>query len=293
MTTPVEAVKCIAPKSLDDYLEAIRQGDKLFKQYEITTPLRQAHFLAQALHETGGFRILRESMSYSAARLVEIFGVNRHSAAVTVAEAAGLAGDQEAIAERVYGLGNPRKASELGNIEPGDGFLFRGNGVLQTTGRGNHRCLGIACGLDFEGSPELVTSPEHALKPALQEWSEGNLNSFADKNDIRTITRRINGGFNGIAEREAWFNKLWPILKKSSQSPDAWRVSEEDAGVAWLQTALNDLGCAPKLVVDGRYGMATRQAVGAFQAAAGIVADGVYGPVTEAALKLKLGVVDS
>jgi putative chitinase len=79
------------------------------------------HILAQALRETGGFTILREKMNYSAPRLFEIFGVNRHSAAITAVEAERLAFQPEAIAERVYGLGNPRKASELGNTEPGDG----------------------------------------------------------------------------------------------------------------------------------------------------------------------------
>lgn len=74
--------------------------------------------------------------------MVEIFGVGRHFAAVTASEAARLAGHPEAIAERVYGLGNPRKARELGNTEPGDGFRYRGDGVLQTTGRGNHRRMG-------------------------------------------------------------------------------------------------------------------------------------------------------
>jgi putative chitinase len=151
-------------------------------------------------------------MNYSAPRLLEIFGVGKHSARVTKAEAAQLAHHPEAIAERVYGLGNPKKAKELGNTQPGDGFLYRGNGVLQTTGRGAHRRMGEAFGVDFEGNPNLVTAPEHALKPALQEWTEGNLNVFADKNDIRTITLRINGGLSGFAERKAFFKKLLPLL---------------------------------------------------------------------------------
>lgn len=98
-------------------------------------------------------------------------------------------GHPEAIAERVYGLGNPRKAMELGNIQPGDGFFYRGNGILQTTGRGNHRCMGAACGVDLETAPDLAITPEHALKPAPHEWTDSNLNVFADRNDIyRTIS---------------------------------------------------------------------------------------------------------
>lgn len=285
-----ETVRRIAPHASDNYLKAIGQG-ALFEKHGVTTPLRMAHFLAQALHETGGFTVLRESMNYSAARLVEIFGVNHHSAAVTESEAARLVGDPVAIAERVYGLGNPRKARELGNTQPGDGFLYRGNGVLQTTGRGNHRRMGLACEVDLEGNPELATAPEHALKPALSEWTENNLNAFADKNDIRTITLRINGGVTGLAEREEWFNKAWLLLKSDSQPAEAWEVSDEDEDVKRLQEALNDLGADPKLVVDGRYGPATRRAVKEFQAAAGIVADGIAGPVTEAAISLKLDAI--
>jgi putative chitinase len=210
---PIAALERLAPNARDGYLDAIRQGGPLFEQHGITTPLRMAHFLAQAMQETGAFTVLRENMNYSAPRMVEIFGVGKHSARVTKAEAALLAHHPEQIAERVYGLGNPKKAVELGNTEPGDGFLYRGNGILQTTGRGNHRRMGKACGVDFEGNPNLVTAPEHALKPALQEWTEGDLNVFADKNDIRTITLRINGGLNGFEERKAFFKKLLPLLK--------------------------------------------------------------------------------
>jgi putative chitinase len=284
-------VRRIALNAKENYLEAIRIGDALFEQHGITTPLRVAHFLAQALHETGGFTVLRESMNYSAERLIEIFGVNRHSAAITAAEAKALARNQEAIAERVYGLGNPYKANELGNAEPGDGFRYRGNGVLQTTGRGNHRRMGQACGVDFEGDPDLVTAPEHALKPALQEWTEGSLNTAADRNDIRTITKRINGGFNGLSDREAWFDKVWPLIKADEEPADAWKAGTEDDEVKWLQQALNDLGANPRLDVDGRYGPATKRAVMEFQTAAGLVTDGIAGPVTEAEIRLRLDTI--
>ncbi len=287
----VEIIRICAPNARSNYLEAIHQGNELFEQHGITTPLRIAHFFAQALHETGGFTILRENMNYSASRLVEIFGVNRHSAAVTVAEAEKLARKPEAIAERVYGLGNPRKARELGNTQPGDGFRYRGNGVMQTTGRSNHRRTGTACGIDFENNPDLVIAPEHALKPAIHEWTEGRLNLSADKNDIRTITRRINGGFIGLADRESWFNKIWPMVKDPDQPEEPWKASDEDNDVKWLQEALNDLGADPKLIVDGRYGPKTRKAVKDFQADAGLKVDGIAGPVTEAAIRLRLDTI--
>jgi len=287
----IKTVERVAPKAHNNYLEAIRRGEQLFNDHQITTHLRMAHFLAQALHETGGFRILRENMNYSAKRMLEIFGVGNHSAAVTPAEAASLANRPEAIAERVYGLGNPRKARELGNTMPGDGFRYRGNGVLQTTGRGKHKHMGDAAHVDFEGNPDLVTHPDHALKPALIEWTQNDLNAFADKNDIRTITRRINGGFNGLQEREAWFAKAWLLLKDVSDPTEAWEIGDGEDDVKDLQQALNDLGADPKLDVDGLYGPATRRTVREFQAAAGLKVDGIAGPVTEAAIKLRLDII--
>ena len=84
----INTVERIAPQAQNNYLEAIRRGEQLFNDHQITTPLRMAHFLAQALHETGGFNVLRENMNYSAKRMLQIFGVGNHSAAVTPAEAA-------------------------------------------------------------------------------------------------------------------------------------------------------------------------------------------------------------
>ncbi len=212
ITKTLAALSHVAPHARSNYLDAIRQGAPLFTQHGVTTPQRMAHFLAQAMQETGSFTVLRESMNYSAPRMLQIFGVGHHSAKITSAEAPILAHNERALAERVYGLGNPHKANELGNTEAGDGFLYRGDGVLQTTGRGAHRRMGQKCGLDFEGNPDLVTTSEHALKPALQEWSDGNLNHFADQNDIRTITLRINGGLNGFDGRKAFFARLLPLL---------------------------------------------------------------------------------
>jgi putative chitinase len=285
---PVDVLNRIAPiipNPLEDYRQAIRRGGALFDQAGITTPLRMAHFLAQVLHETGRFTVRRENMNYSAQRLFEIFGVNRHSAAVTHEEAFNLAHKPEQIAERVYGLGNPHKARELGNTQPGDGFSYRGNGLLQTTGRGAHREAGQAVAVDFEGNPDLATTPEHALKPALHEWTKNGLNALADRNNIRTITLRINGGFNGLPERLVLFDKVFRSLQPGA---DPVAAGDADDDVKSLQQDLNVLGADPRLAVDGRYGPATRNAVKDFQASVGIVADGIAGPVTRATIRLML-----
>lgn len=213
LTKTLAAINHLSDGPNPKYIQAIRNGGPQFESHGITTPLRMAHFMAQAMAETGGFTVLRESMSYSVPRMLKIFGEHHHSARVTAAEAPSLAHNEHALAERVYGFGNPTKAEELGNTEAGDGFRYRGNGVLQMTGRKAHRLAGEANGLDFEGNPDLATLPENALKPALKEWSDGNLNHFADQNDIRTITLRINGGLNGFDDRKTFFAELLPRLQ--------------------------------------------------------------------------------
>ncbi len=215
---PIDVVRKVCPRARASYLNAIENGDALFEAAGITTPLRLAHFLAQICHESGGLTIEWESGNYKAARILEIFGEGRHSAKVTPAEAERLAGDGPALFERVYGLGNPRKR-DLGNIEPGDGWRYRGGGLMQTTGRANYRRMGQKVGVDFEAHPEFVLSAEHALKPALAEWTEGKLNEAADRNDIRAITKRINGGYNGLADREAWFRKIRPVIDGVALAP--------------------------------------------------------------------------
>lgn len=277
----------IVPDALDDYREAIRRGGALFDDKGVTTPLRLAHFFAQVLYETDGLRLRHEDMVFTTAgRIFDVYGVGNHSAAVTHEEASDLVRQPEQLAERVYGLGNPHKARELGNTEPGDGFRYRGNGLLQMTGRAAHRETGQAVGVDFENNPDLATTPDNALKPALHEWTKDGLNTFADRNDIRTITLRINGGFNGFEDRQVYFNKLFPLLQPGA-SPEQL-IGDPDDDVTRLQQDLNTLGADPKLDVDGRYGRNTRSAVRDFQASAGIVADGIAGPVTKATIKLKL-----
>jgi putative chitinase len=245
---PIEIAKKLCPKARPSYLKAIEQGDALFAKHGITTPLRMAHFLAQAFHETGGLAIEWESGAYSAARLMQIFGVGKHSAGVNEYEAQKLAYKPELIFERVYGLGNPKKSRELGNVQPGDGYRYRGGGILQTTGRYNYRSMGQKCGVDFEAHPELVLSAEHALKPALAEWTAGKLNEKADADDIRAITKRINGGFNGLDDRINWFEKIRPLIDKvelkvsAPPPPDTEPVAPKPKGNVAKNTTSGTVG---------------------------------------------------
>ena len=288
MLRPVEVVAQIAPRAFPNYTRAFEAGDQAFAAAEITTPLRLAHFLAQALHETGRGSVLFESLYYTTAtRLLAIFGVGNHSAAIRPDEVDSLLRNEPALAERVYGLGNPRKAAELGNTEPGDGYRYRGGGLLQTTGRSNYGRMGAKAGADFEATPNLIVDPAYALAPALNEWQEGRLNDAADRNDLHRITLVINGGLNGLAGRQALFEAIWPLVGAGAAEP--WRVATDDEDTRWLQTSLNHLGAEPMLLVDGKTGPATEAAVRAFQAGHGLTVDGVAGGQTRTAIRLALG----
>lgn len=291
MARIVDIVRQIAPNALPNYMQAFAEGDPTFTEFGIDTPLRIAHLLAQMLHECGMGQITFENMSYSAPRIMVIFGVGVHSAAVTEAESVRLARNPERLAERVYGLGNPRKAKELGNTSPGDGFRYRGGGMLQTTGGGSYQRMGDLIGADFHGDPNLIVDARFALKPALFEWRAGKLNAAADRNDINTITRVINGGFNGLEERRKLFTRIFALVQAGGPKIDPSDTARPDASTKRLQRDLNDLGADPKLVVDGDYGAATRKAVKAFQEINKLAADGIAGPVTKEMIRLRLAVI--
>lgn len=224
---PIDVARKLCPGAKRSYLAAIEAGDALFARYGITTPLRLAHFFAQIFHESGGLTIDRESGAYRYETILKVFGAAQyarqyggkgHSAKITPAEARKLANMPvaqrgPALFERVYGLGNPAKARELGNTQPGDGWRYRGGGLIQTTGRANFRKRGKKCGVDLEANPDLITSAAYALLPALAEWAEGKLNAAADRDDILTITHKINGGENGLVDRKAWLKKLKATIK--------------------------------------------------------------------------------
>lgn len=213
MVTAQHIVGRFAPKARADYVRAFADGHGLLQAAGITTPLRLAHFMTQALHETGGLTFKVESGAYSARALGRMWDSgNWHryfcDRAACVAMAAQCKSDGGvALFSRVYGnrMGN-------GGAETRDGWTYRGRGILQTTGRGAYRRIGTRCGVEFERDPDLVTSAEHALKPALAEWTDRKCNAAADANDIERVTRAINGGAVGLKARRQWFARLWPFV---------------------------------------------------------------------------------
>jgi putative chitinase len=329
MTRAVDIIRQAAPRAKPGYLAACEAGDTLLQQNGIVTPDRFAQFFAQVLHETGGLTLDRESMNYSAERLLEVFGVGVHSAAITPDEAQRLARNETAIAERVYGLGNPKKATELGNTQPGDGFKYRGGGLLQTTGRANYRTMGLKCGIDFEKQPDLVVSAQFALLPALAEWTANNLNVLADSNDFLAISRAINLGNpkstrtpNGLADRANWLAKIRPladdfhltnegishaaVLPGDGTAPikidltggvaaaigdKVLRIGAQGDAIRAVQLALAKLGYA--LTGTGNFGGATETAVTDFQQRHNIEADGEVGAETARAIDRALAHPDA
>ena len=150
--------------------------DAAMIEFGIDTPDRQAMFLAQIGHESGGLHWLRE-----------IWGP-------TVAQ-----------------LGYEGRL-DLGNTEIGDGVRFRGRGLLQVTGRANYKSIGLALGLDLVDHPDLLELPENAARSAAYFWKSRGLNRFADEGDVKTCTRRINGGLNGYDQRLALYAKAQEAL---------------------------------------------------------------------------------
>jgi putative chitinase len=201
----VEIIRRVAPHARPDYVAAFDAGDAQLAAAQITTPPRLAHFLAQVLEETGGLTIATESGNYSAPRICAVWPSRFGS----IAAAEPYAHNAEKLFNTVY-------ANRMGNGPPasGDGFRYRGRGILQTTGRGSYRKYGQRYGVDFETNPDLVVAAEHALKPALAEWTDAGCNALADRDDIHAITKRINGGYTNFAERVRWLHVVKPLIDR-------------------------------------------------------------------------------
>ena len=160
-------------------------------RHDITTLLRKAHFLAQVCEESWGFSDMKE----------------------------------EASGEEYEGR------ADLGNTSPGDGPLYKGRGFIQLTGKANYRTYGKALGLDLLRHPELAENPRNAVESACEYWTKRHLNPLADKDDLSTITRRINGRhMRGLAKRAAYLVQAKRLLAMELMS-EAVTMAEQDAKV--------------------------------------------------------------
>lgn len=174
-------------------------------EFAINTPARMAAFLAQIAHESGELARVVENLNYSATGLRKTW-----PSRFTTATALDYARKPTAIANKVYAdrMGNGPESS-------GDGWLFRGRGLIQTTGRANYRDTGKALALPLEDDPDLLEQPGPAARSAAWYWQSRGLNELADLNSgqaFSTITRRINGGLTGHDERARYWARAKDAL---------------------------------------------------------------------------------
>lgn len=174
-----------------------------FERFDITNPLRKAAFIAQCGHECGNFKILEENLNYKAEALMRLWPKRFPS----LEFAKQYERNPKKIANMVYAnrMGNRDEAS-------GDGYRFRGRGCIQLTGHANYFHAGKALGEDFVMKPELVATPMYAALSAGFFWNTQKLNTLADNQDIKMMTKKINGGFIGLADREKHYSHALAVL---------------------------------------------------------------------------------
>ncbi|MCA1748522.1 MAG: peptidoglycan-binding protein [Parasphingopyxis sp.] len=224
-------------------------------EYQIDTPLRIAHFIAQIAHESDGFCTTQEYASGAAYE----------------------------------------GRSDLGNNQPGDGKRFKGRGLLQLTGRANYRRVGGIIGIDLEKDPERAADPATSLVIACEywkNWRNRGINPLCDRDDLIAVTKAVNGGLRGLDDRRHYLGRaktaiarIGGIVVGAGQSPSArpvLRRGSRGAPVAELQALLRKNGYP--IATDGDFGPATETVVKHFQTRKKLTADGIVGQKTWDAL---------
>jgi putative chitinase len=175
----------------------------ILPKYEINTKDRIAGFLSQCGHESGGFAVLSENLNYSAEGLCKTFPSKFPSASA----AQPYHRQPEKIANKVYSNknGNGPEAS-------GDGYKYRGRGAIQLTGKANYESFAKSIGKTLNETVNYCETLEGAICSAAWFWSKNNLNICADCNDVKAMTKKINGGTNGLAEREHLYKQAQTLL---------------------------------------------------------------------------------
>jgi len=197
-----DQLKEMIPKNpyLDNWYKAVSE---ILPEYQINTPQRVAAFLAQCAHESGGFIFLKENLNYKAPSLRKVFPKYFPDDAT----AAAYANKPEKIANRVYAnrMGNGDEAS-------GDGWRYCGRGLIQLTGKDNYTFFAASLDIPVEEASEYLQTFEGAVQSACFFWEQNNLNQWADKGDILTLTKRINGGTIGLEDRQKHYNHALHIF---------------------------------------------------------------------------------
>jgi putative chitinase len=273
-----------------EHIEDMLKGNKETKEwydamvdilpkYDINTPARVAGFVAQCGHESNNFTVLTENLNYSAKALDSIFG--------KYFKRAGR--DAEAYHRQPEKIANVIYAGRMDNndSDSGDGWCFRGGGILQLTGRSNYTAFGKSVGKTPEQATEYVRTKEGALASACWFWQTNNINKYCDSGDIVGMTKRINGGTIGLEDRKAHYEHAIEVLTGSavvhlatvevSNPSGVLRKGSKGDMVKKMQEVLG-------LDADGDFGPGTERAVKAWQAEHNLTADGIVGPATMKAM---------
>lgn len=187
---------------VDNVAEYVPFMNQLFPQYDVVSKLRIAHFLSQIAHESGNFSRVEENLNYSAERLIAVWP--RHFDSETANRCHR---KPELIANVAYADRNGN-----GDEASGDGWKYRGRGLIQCTGKTNYTACGEALGVDLLDNPDILLSPEFAVASALWYWDSNNLNRYADADSVTDLTRRINGGYHGLDDRKAKLAGMKKVL---------------------------------------------------------------------------------
>ena len=251
-------------------------------KYEINNARRIAAFISQCAHESRDFTALEENLNYREDTLLRVFpryfGAGKRIAAE-------YARNPEKLANYVYMDEHRSKAGALGNTKPGDGWRFRGGGIKQLTGRNNYERFAKDYDMSAEEAADWVRTKEGALASALWFWNTNNLNPVADTGDVVALTKRINGGDIGLADRQLRYGVAMQALTgdiptrapiSAATTATLRRGSTGDA-VKQMQRKLG-------IAADGDFGPSTEATVRRWQTANGLTADGIVGPKTLAVL---------
>ena len=271
------AVMIPTNKEVGEWCAALNE---MLPKYGITTDKRIAGFISQCAHESMDFRVLEENLNYKEATLLRVFpryfGPGKENAAE-------YAGNPQKIANYVYMDKNRSKSGALGNHKENDGWAMRGKGLKQVTGRANHEAFGKTVGMTAEEAAEYLMTKKGALESALWFWGSRNLNEVADTGDVTRLTKIINGGDIGLADRQQRYAKAMAAMGGKITAPAAaaapaatagsMRRGSEGDGVKKLQAKLG-------IAADGDFGPGTEAALKKWQAENGLTADGVAGPKT-------------
>lgn len=204
MQLTLDQLRACLPEAKSSNLEKFLEGiNETFEHFEINTPRRCAMFLAQTAHESGNFSATQENLNYSAKGLQGTFKKYFPTADSTI----GYERKPDRIANRVYAnrMGN-------GNEQSGDGFKYRGRGLIQLTGKDNYTNCGLALLMDLTTDPDQVAQNPVAVLSAGWFWDTRRLNQWADKGDVLSVTKKINGGTIGLQDRIKHYEHIKEVL---------------------------------------------------------------------------------